>query len=130
MREARSAEPPLHKRHRGDFADLGCAHDQIAVLVLKYRRGLGDRFVALPAERGELGLILFIRPEPARADLGARVIDDLLMRGFLQDSADGMALRAFEFQRADPFLVTAHRSLLQGLVSLSCSPIVVLTRWA
>src|SRR3979411_2190415 len=100
------------------------------MLVLKRGRGLADRFVALTAARGELGLILFIRPESARADLSARVKDDLLMRGFLEDSADRMALRAFEFQRADPFLVNAHRSLPKGLVSLSCSPIVVLTRSA
>jgi hypothetical protein len=82
------------------------------VAVLKRGRSVSHRPVALAAADGELRLICFIRPESAVADLDAGVEDDLLVRGFLEDSAHGMALRAFEFQRANTFVV-AHRSLLE-----------------
>lgn len=54
-------------------------------------------------------LIVFLWPESAWANLGSRVVLDGVMRGLLEDSAYGMALRALEFQHADP-LVIAHRS--------------------
>ena len=66
-------------------------------------------FIAMATARYEPPLVVFLWPESARANLGSGVVLDGVIRSLLQDRAYGMALRAFEFQHADPFVI-AHRS--------------------
>src|SRR5689334_2620880 len=100
----------LYVRQRGRLGGDGRVGEDRGEFCLQGRRGVPNWLVAEPAERREVRLFAFVGPEAAWPDLSAGVELHGLMWCVFENPADGMTLRAFEFQHANTLLIADHYS--------------------